>query len=231
MPNFEASDIDTFKAELSKLKITVPARGEGRKTEHCEQYQIYHLLKALFCSEYFALPVSLKKRERPDFELKLGEITWGIETTEVVHPDWAKASTLPESKHESTVLDPSLFKWGTKSRNLKKLKEDASKDKLTGPGWAGESVETEFSQSILDTVRSKHEKLVGGYKRYDTNCLLVYHNLSSPILDFERSAFLTNEALKDYWQLDGFNLVIVHKHDSIAIYSIKGIEWLVRSDD
>lgn len=219
MQGFSAKDIDSFELELSKLNIKVPARGEGRKTEHCEQYQIYHPLKGLFEAGKIEYPASLVKRERPDFVLMLGQNIWGIETTEVVHPDWARASTLPESQNDDSVLDPSLFKWGTKNRSLTKLREIASKEKLTGTGWAGDSVEIEFAQSIYDTVCAKHLKLIEGYERFQKDCLLIYHNLSSPILDFDRGAELASEALNGYWQEQAFSIVVVHKNNSIGCYT------------
>ncbi|MEQ9566019.1 MAG: hypothetical protein RLN85_09435, partial [Pseudomonadales bacterium] len=118
----------------------------------------------------------------------------------------------------------------TERRSLRKLRELASKEKLTGSGWPGESVEVEFAKSVYDTVCVKHTKLTEGYERFQKDCLLIYHNLSSPVLDFDRGAELTREALNNYWQERGFSIVVVHKNDSIGCYTQNQFEWLVQTD-
>jgi|TARA_B110000211_G_scaffold192920_1_gene220418 hypothetical protein len=217
--NFSAINYNDLHSQLLNLKVVVPPRGKGRTTEHCEQWQIYHLLIALLKINYCTIPFSLKKRERPDFEILNGESSIGVEATEIISPDHARALTLPEGKKESSVIDPSLFKWGHDKYDLNDLREIVSREKLTGSGWVGNSVEDEFAQSLLDTINIKHNKFINGFKRYNENFLLAYHNAPTPDLDFDLSITLINSTLENYWGNGGFEKIIVHKYTTLLIFS------------
>lgn len=216
-----------LRYQINKLKLVVPPRGKGRTTQHCEQWQIYKLLITLQRHQYLKLPFQLIKSERPDFIMVNGPHTIGIELTEIINPDYARAQTLPEAQNPDSVLDPSKFKWGNHGRPLTILREEASQTKLTGPAWVGDSVEREFAASVNDTVLAKHKKLINGFKRYDADFLLIYHNNSTPALDFETAIIYTDELLNAYWNNGGFDVIIVHKYDSIIIFT-KGLSTTIK---
>ena len=217
--NFTASSTEELKREIFNLSIIVPPRGKLRTTEQCEQWQIHHYLLALIELNKLKTPFKLEKRERPDFEVVNGTITIGIEATEIINPDYARAITLPEAKLDGLVIDPSHFKWGNSGRSLDELRNIVTRDKLTGTPWCGQSVEVEFTKSVIDTVNAKHSKLTNGFKRYESNVLLAYHNNSTPILDFDMATNLTRTALSDYWKTNGFDTVVIHKYKTLMFFT------------
>ncbi|MGU5686626.1 hypothetical protein ACV1DN_20845 [Aeromonas allosaccharophila] len=224
--DFSATTEIELDEALEKLKVQVPPRGKGRTTDHCERWQIHALLVGLKKGGYLRFPVTLKKRERPDFQLISGAVSLGIEAIEAINPDYARAQTLSEAKDEHSVIDPSLFKWGNVGRSLKELRDIVALDKLTGTGWHGDSVEREFARSILDCVEQKHKLLLNGFERFDANCLLIYHNNSTPVLDFDKGTAFAEELLKSYWSTDGFDVVFVLKYRAVIVLT-KGLSAII----
>jgi hypothetical protein len=219
--------MEELRCQIQKLKLVVPPRGKGRTTQHCEQWQIYNLLITLQSHQYLKLPFQLIKSERSDIIMVNGPHTIGIELTEIINPDYARAQTLAEAQNPDSVLDPSKFKWGNHGRPLTNLRAEASQTKLTGPAWVGDSVEREFAVSVNDTVLAKHKKLMNEFKRYNADLLLVYHNNSTPALDFEAAIIYTDKLLNTYWNNGGFDVIIVHKYDTIIIFT-KGLSTIIK---
>lgn len=213
--NFEALNETELVQSLKLLDIDVPPRNEGRTTAHTETWLIHKLIQTLKDHSKVKFPICLINRERPDFELRMSEDTLGIEITEVINPDYAKALSLPEASNLHSIVDVSLFKWGTPRRALKKLRDIANKDKLTGTPWMGNEVETEFTTSVIDTIQSKHQKYIKGYDKFGQNCLLIYHNQSSPILDYDDALKMVAHELKEYWGNGGFDRIYIHKNNKL----------------
>ena len=213
--NFEASNKEELSQALDLMDITVPPRYSRRTTEHTEIWLIHKFIRTLQQCGQINPPICLINRERPDFELTINTTSLGIEITEIINPDYAKTLSLPEAQNETSIIDASLFKWGSPKRSLHSLREIASRKKLTGTPWMGNSVETEFVKSIIDTVNCKHQKYINGYEIFNLNCLLIYHNQSSPNLDFSESLNMTSEGLKSYWSDFGFDRIYIHKYDKL----------------
>jgi hypothetical protein len=209
---------------LTKQGITVLPRGEGRTTDQCELWQLNKLLLVLNSHNRLLFPLSVEKRESPDFHIKQASTSYGIEATEIINPDYARTVTLPEAKHQESVIDPSLFKSGDTGKDLEHLRKLASKKQLTGPGWAGNSVEIEFAVSVRDAVNKKHRKLIKGFTRFDQDILLIYHNHTSPCIDYDLSITETARLLKDYWRLNGFTKVYVHKNSKIISFRTEKVD-------
>ncbi|NMR26501.1 hypothetical protein HH219_13325 [Pseudoalteromonas sp. NEC-BIFX-2020_015] len=200
---------------IEELKVEVLPRGKGRTSEQCEQWVFRESLNLFFCSNEVELPFKVTKREKPDFHVEMAGTNYGVELTEIIHSDHAKALTL----HQANVVDPSLFKLKQPHRTKQELKEVASRNKLTGTPWMGDSsVEHEFAQSVYDTTLKKHKKLKSHYTQYPVNCLLAYHNHSSPCLNYEKALKFTEEKLSLYWG-NGFDFVLVLKHGSLFVFS------------
>jgi hypothetical protein len=213
--NFEASNETELLQSLELMDIDVPPRNEGRTTAHTETWLIHKLIKTLKEHSKVKFPIRLTNREKPDFELKMDGEAFGVEITEVINPDYAKALSLPEAGNDDSIVDVSLFKWGTPKRSLKKLRDIAKKDKLTGNPWMGNEVEIEFTTSIIDTIKSKHQKYIKGYDKFGQNCLLIYHNQSSPILDYDDVLEMVAQELKEYWGSGGFSRIYIHKNNKM----------------
>lgn len=210
---------------LKKINISVPPICNGRKTEHCERWSICRLLATLASREKIDFPMQLIKRERPDFLLANDDRQIGIEITEAINPEYAKAKTLPEAKVDGAIIDPSLFKWKTPARPLKVLRSIISRQKLTGPGWDGSSVEIEYADAILDNIETKTKKLHSeGYGRFSENWLSIYCNLTLPALDIEEANLFFKEKAENYWSDSSFTRVFVDNGKAIIAYSSHGSE-------
>jgi hypothetical protein len=211
-------------AELFKLlqstDISVPPRNKGRTTEHCEIWSICRLLATLAKHNRIGFPIQLTKRERPDFLLIAGDRFIGVEITEAVNQEYAKATTLPDADTEGAVIDPSLFKWGTSPRNLQDLRSIVSRKKLTGPGWEGTSVESEYAEAIFDIITLKTEKLQApSFDKFSENWLAIYCNITLPVLDLDDANQFFKQISSKYWKEDGFSGVFVEEGENISSYS------------
>ena len=156
---YQADTQRQLQHAIESLAIDVPPRDQGRTTEDCEQWQIERLLQALLQAGELPLPVSLTKRERPDFLLTAGTHSVGIEPTEAINRDYVAATMHPNARQSGSLVDPSLYRWGTAGRTREQIAEEAGRTELTGDGWAGDSVEREFGAMVADIVRSKSAKL------------------------------------------------------------------------
>jgi hypothetical protein len=204
---------------LRGIDISVPPRNEGRKTK-LETWSVCRLLATLAKHGEIVYPMELTKRERPDFLLKTGARRIGIEITEAINQEYAKATTLPEANADGAIIDPSLFKWGTPPRKLPDLRSIVSRRKLTGPGWEGSSVEIEYADAIFDIATSKTEKLRSpGFEKFTENWLAVYCNIVLPILELEVANLFFREKVMNYWSDNSFSRVLVEKGQTIISYS------------
>ena len=102
--------------ELKSIDISVPPRGEGRTTDHCERWSICRFLSTLNQEGKIDFPIDVQKQERPDFYIHSGGRELGVEHTEAIPSDYAKAMAIAEREKPDAIIDMSLFKIGeTKS--------------------------------------------------------------------------------------------------------------------
>jgi len=200
--------------QLKSTDISVPPIEQGRTTEHCERWSICRFLATLTKHTNLEFPIKLIKRERPDFCLHIGKKQVGIEFTEAIQPDYARARVLPEANSADSILDPSLFKWGSSKKSLSELRSMAAKKKLTGPGWNGNEMEDEWSCAIADITHKKTEKLNSeGFAKFSENWLLIYDNLDSGNIDISCSPLIND--LGSYWSANSFDKILVETGDFI----------------
>ena len=143
----------------------------------------------------------------------------GLETTEAINRDYVRAQMHPAAREEGSLVDPSLYKWGTEGRPKSQIREEAGRKQLSGYGWSGDSVEREFGRSIVDEVQRKNLKLHSHYERYDNNYLLIYHNHPSPAIDIEKAQMYAAKSLESYWGQSGFDTVYVHKYNWMLYFT------------
>jgi hypothetical protein len=205
---------------LSRSNIDVSPRGEGRTKDQVEKWVMYRCLASIAKTDLLRFPVKLTKRERPDWLLELEDERIGCEITEAVSSEKLKAESLPEADAEETVVDVSLFKHGQNQRSLDELREIASRKKLSGSGWAGDSVEKEYAEIVQDVAQKKTATLnKKGFEKFDQNWLLIYCNYNLPILDQIKAASFCRDTLESYWGPKSFDRIFVEKSDKIVSYS------------
>ena len=211
----EACSKSDLSGKLSKIDISVPPRGCGRASLHVERKRICYLLSTLNNSNRLAFPIRIHKSERPDFTMTLNENTSiGVEITEAIQEDYAKAITLPEAQRPESVVDPSLFPWGAPKKPLEEQRDIASRTAPSGPMQVGDDPEKEFAQAIKDITLDKTEKLnEDDFQRFDENWLGIYDNLGLPIMapeQKEKAAAYASLALESYWRESSFSHIFNH---------------------
>lgn len=168
---------------LLKINISVPGRSEGRKTKDTEKYSICRLLSTLSETHYLQYPISLIKRERPDYQLNCNETNIGIEVTQATNQDYSEFLTYAAHVSPKHTIEPSHFRHNkriTKNEKNKLIEQE----RLTARPWIGDDVEKEWSLYIQDAIQSKSaasNKV--GFEKFEKNWLLIYDNTPCSFLD------------------------------------------------
>lgn len=169
------------------MDISVPRLSKGRTTNHTERYAIAHMLSTLIGKNRLFYPLELIKRERPDFLLKSGEVQIGIEHTEAVPENEARKTVLRDKQNGPEVY--SIYhRHPGEPKKSKKLLIREIESVEEGDGWAGDSVEVEWSIAMDYFVRRKIDKLMkAGFEKFNQNWLLIYDNWRLPALIREKA--------------------------------------------
>lgn len=169
-------------------------------------------------------PILVTKRERPDFEISMGEISCGIEITEAIPADYARAIALAEREKPDAMIDMSLFKFEDR-RPLSEIREIISQAQLTGNGWEGNAPEIELADAVRRRMDLKTQKLSQSeFKKYSTNILAVYDNMPLPNLNYDEVISQFCEKIQDYWKGEiVFQIIYVESGDIILELTPEGI--------
>jgi hypothetical protein len=147
MEDITANNSAELILALTSIDISVPPRNEGRTSEHCERWSICRWLSTINALKEIDFPLRVTKREKPDFQVCAGARVWGVEVTEAVPTDFARASALAARETPDALIDISLFKYG-ETKTLEEIKNILNQKKLTGEGWAGDSAERELANTV-----------------------------------------------------------------------------------
>ena len=219
---FRANTPKQLRHAITSLAIDVPERDAGRTSAHCEQWQIQRLLQTLLRAGELHPPVRLMKRESPDFLLSTATHSEGIEATEAINRDYVAAVMHPNARRQNSVVDPSLYKWGTAGRPRQQIANEAARKELTGNGWVGDSVEREFAAMVADIVEGKSAKLRDCYERFDRDSLLIYQNQTLPCLNIKIARRLAETTVAPFLNSSGFDYVYVDDGENILEFTATG---------
>jgi len=231
MEDINANSNTELVRALKSIDITVPPRTEGRTTEDCERWSICRFLSTLNAVGEIEFPLRVSKREKPDFQLCTSAIAWGVEVTEAIPTDFARASALAAQEKPDALIDISLFKYG-ETKTLDEIRNILKQKKLTGEGWAGDSAERELANAVRSVTDSKTAKLRRqDFDKYPRNILLVYDNMPLPHLNHDTVAVHYVNRLKDYW-VEGlhFDAIVLESRDTMFLLESSGIRKLQISD-
>jgi hypothetical protein len=144
-------------------------------------------------------PLDVQKQERPDFYVHSGGRELGIEHTEAIPPDYAKAMAIAERENPDAIIDISLFNFG-EQKSLDEIRDIIHASELTGDGWAGNSAEVELADAIKNVVLGKTKKLKkDGFGKFEKNVLLIYENMPRPHINHDILIKKCAENLSGYW--------------------------------
>ncbi len=174
-------------ARLAELNIDVPARSDGRRNHHAERYCIAHLLATLPV-ERLSFPLTLAHSDRPDFLLAMPDGDVGIEHTEAVPENVARAEFLREKGLGPDVYFIPRSAPGEPRKTAAELRREIEAD-ASGGGWVGDSPERQWATAMAHYIREKLPKaMADGFVRYRSNWLIVYDNWPLPAINYAKAA-------------------------------------------
>lgn len=182
---YTASSKADLLGYLKQQDTKVPGRTKGRKSQHCEKWAVFRLLATWANANYFSYPIILVHRDRPDFLLRYNDREVGIESTEAVSQEMAETRALSKQEGVEGLLLMDQFKRGTPKRTASERRE-IIQNQPSGVGWVDDEPEREWAQWMIDCVRKKTEAFnKPGFKKCDTNWLLIYDNLPVPFTEID----------------------------------------------
>lgn len=207
-----ATTAEQLRVELAQLDIDVPERSAGRRNHHAERYCIAHLLATLPASR-LSFPLTLVHDDKPDFVLSMPSGSVGIEQTEAVPENVARAQFLREKGSGSDVYFTPHATPGEPRKTAAELRQEIEVDE-PGDGWVGNSAEREWAAAIVHYVQEKIPKATApGFVRHPENWLMVYDNWPLPHINFAKAAALLYSLLIDINAFTVFDAIFV-LHDS-----------------
>lgn len=194
---------ENFIDDVSVIDINVPLRSNERKTTHTEKYSIVSFLKEFYDCDNFLFPFTLLHQDKPDFLITSDLNKIGIEFTESIPEQLAKAEYLREKHFEGySVIEPEFFGWDAPDRTEAEILEILNKSqiRLIGQGFCGKSIEERWMLGIKGCISNKTVKLnKEGFNKYKYNWLLIYDNQTRAFLDKEYVTSNLNPFLTNYW--------------------------------
>lgn len=199
-----------LKARLAELDIDIPLRSEGRRNHHAERYCIAHVLATLPV-EQLSFPLTLTHSDKPDFLLAMPGTDVGIEHTEAVPENIARADFLREKEGlgPDVYFTPHVLP-GEPRKTADELRREIEADE-SGSGWCGDSPEREWAAAMAHHVKEKMPKATAdGFVRYPANWLIVYDNWPLPAIDYSKAATYLAPLLAEMGAFSVFDTIFVH---------------------
>ena len=203
-----ASSQDDFARLLAQIDIDVPGRSEGRRNHHAERYCMAHFL-ATFPQARLEFPLAVTHTDKPDFVLSMPNGEIGVEHTEAVPENVARAQSLREKG-----LGPEMYfiphaNPGEPRKTAEELRQEIEADD-GGDGWVGDSAEHEWEAAMCHHIRQKLSKATAhGFSRFEQNWLLVYDNWPLPHINFGKAANLLLPRAKEMNAFKVFDAIFV----------------------
>lgn len=167
---------------LEALRDLTPSLTEPRPTARRHRTRDWEerwvLRKLLETSHIGAqrFPLKLVHRDRPDFLLECASATIGIEVSEVVPENLAKARRAFDELDEVGTYFPDSFRLASARMSRKKVVATLLSESH-GRGYVGDAVEREAALHLAEAVEAKTKSFRGeGFERFERNLLLLYYN-------------------------------------------------------
>ncbi|TFL15074.1 hypothetical protein CSC67_07035 [Pusillimonas caeni] len=204
--------------KLVQLDISVPARAEGRTNHHTERYCLAHLMATL-PEARLAFPLTLTHSDKPDFLLNMPTGMVGIEHTEAVSENVARAEFFREKGLGPDVYFPLRARPGEPRKTAVQLRSEIKTD-APGPGWVGDAPQREWAAAMAHSIKGKMSKVMaGGFRRYPANWLLVYDNWRVPPFDYADAVPYLVSCLKELDVSRVFDAIFIHDDSQMCEFS------------
>lgn len=225
MTPFECFSINN-SIELQRLvdavDITVSERGPSRTKVQKENWSIVRTLRALLAVNQISFPMSLRKREKPDYEFCEPKNCVGLEITECVPEELADYYEA-ENKNGARGIGfvPRISPGSKLTHNeIHKMVQTGS------PAWYGDSVERDFVAAIKNSIEKKTRKALSHYDRYPTNWLHVYNNWPGPALKLKKAGDMLLSELQITSGFSYFDVIFVEDGNSLLRLTPSNVEIL-----
>lgn len=216
--------------KLAAIDIAVPPRAQNREKDHCQQWSICRFLSTFADSALIQYPLHVDPRDRPDFLLSMDKTKVGIEVTEAISTDLARADALQENKGYDAVRFFQNALPGEPSRTRKEI-EKIAKGENCGEGWIGDSVELEWANVMMYFSRSKAEKFAkADFDKFDKNWLLIYDNWELPAVDESKAATIFHSRLVKLNSRLPFDRIFVECRKNIWQFSLSCFSYSAIND-
>lgn len=224
-PLLVAESAEDLRRSLALLDTSVLRRAHGRTKTQVERSCIVHLLSSL-PAEYLEFPLALEHGDRPDFVLRTSSDAVGIEVTEAVPENRARASAIRASGFGRSVHFVKRARPGEKAKSTESLRTEIDLDLPEEP-WVGDEPEREWVEAIMHCAESKVAAVKKpGFQLHSNNWLLIYDNWPLPWHDHsEASALLLEAASHQADALEAFQRIFVL--DSMYVCEISSTATLL----
>jgi len=220
MVTLNADSAADLLEKLKAIEITVPPRKKGRTTEHCERWSICRFLATYAETKLIQYPMRVKKREGPDFLLSFPSTHVGIEVTEAVPSNWARANAHREKLNDSNLIFLQCFLPGEPQLSKKEI-DNIATGVNRGDGWAGDAPEKEWAEAMAYFSLQKANKFIeSGYERFDVNWLIIYDNWPLPAVEYQKAVDYFIQWLENLDTPLPFDCVFVEAGHSIWHFQI-----------
>ena len=163
---------DNLMHILSRLDISLPPLGLGRTKGNDERFAICMLLSSLAKAKELTFPLQLTHHDKPDFQLRSGAETIGIEVTYARNQNQAHFKALMNRSDQQKVYSTNVFSPD------RPLSNDETKELLThevtGFQLMGDEPYKNWAKYVSRSVQEKSNdfnKLE--FRKFSKNCLCV----------------------------------------------------------
>jgi hypothetical protein len=178
------NDLDVF---IKKYDISIPLRLQCRRAGHTEKYSFFQFINQFRKKIINDYPVKLIHADKPDFRIVTKNESIGLEVTESIPEQLARASALLENNFpDGGRLEPEFFGWDAPERTNEEILDilNESNRKLIGQGFSVNSVEAKWMNGKKKCIYYKTEKLNNkDFKKFESNYLLIYDNQTRVCFD------------------------------------------------
>lgn len=223
---------DDLFAALQKIDISVPARTDGRTTDHAETWTISRLLSTLTKCSLLEFPLSVTHRDRPDCLIQSKDREIGVEITEAISQQYAAYCALAEREFPDVFLEPAHFRRGAPAMTVDDMRSLLRQSQLSSEGWEGDRPEQEWALFIQGVVDTKLAKLARpDFAKYGRNWLAIYDNLPLPNINLSTAIAYLLPLLRDRWsRKPSFDTLFIEHGPVVARINASGSEHLALND-
>lgn len=200
---------------VEAINCRVPRRFEGRTTPQVERYALARVIATLPESEW-AYPIEVEHRDRPDFTMRFGGNTVGIEHSEVVAPNAIRRARIEFNDGEKQVVFLRRSQPGERRKSVAELRHELLDDPM-GDGWIGDSAEREWAAAMAHAATAKAGVAAKeGFVKFARSWLVLYDNWEVPSIGWEIAIPLLRAELASTPVWEVFDRVIVLDDANLA---------------